>query len=157
MFSLTIWRSKGLSSRKTIESKPMFRILWIVRILSTFVSQLAIKTAMSSSLSTISGCFSKGSLAVSSLFFETTQVMTPLCLSFLIHIWNSVKAFPIPNPCPSWIPSIPSSPITPPQMVLSRSIIKHFLNCPFMAQIISKMRPATYGSESRLSTTSVLT
>jgi len=54
-------KSKGLLSKKTIESNPIFNTLWICLILSTLFSQLAIKTAKSSICNFMSGCLINGS------------------------------------------------------------------------------------------------
>jgi hypothetical protein len=86
----TISRSNGLSSRNTIESIPMFSVSWIWRMLSTLLSQLATKTAKSSSRRTISGCDLKGSAATASSFLLQTARITPRSLSFLIHSCSSV-------------------------------------------------------------------
>ena len=98
MFSLTMARSNGLSSTNTILSKPIFSTFCMALMLSTLVSQLAMKTAISSSRSTMSGCFSKGSRALSSSFFEQTHIIMPLWRNFFTHIWNSVYALPMPSP-----------------------------------------------------------
>ena len=151
-----MFRSNGLSSRNTNESMPMLRMLCMRRMLSALLSQFAINTAMSSTLSTISGFFSNTSLAFLSSFFEHTASMIPRSFSFFIHSWNSVNALPMPNPWPICTFSQPSSPTIPPHRVLSKSNTRHFLNLPHKLHKTSITLDATNGRMSRLSNISVL-
>nr|WP_240530299.1 glycosyltransferase [Novosphingobium sp. PC22D] len=63
------------------------------------------------------------------LFWETV-------LSWKIYLkrgWMARWASPLAEPCPSAIPSRPSSPITPPHSVLSRSRTRHLRASPLAA------------------------
>jgi len=155
MFSLTIFLSKGLSSTKTIESNPIFNISWIYLMLLTLLSQFATKTAISSIFKTISGWCKNGSFAFISSFLLQTAMIIPLSFNSFAHNW--IAEYILPNPkFPILIFSIPSSPIIPPQIVLSKSRIRHFLILPLIVFIISIVFFAIIGKKSTLKIISVV-
>ena len=104
-------RSAGLSSTNTSESRPMSSVSAIARSWSGLSSQLATKTAMSSSRRRISGCRSNGSRASASLFFEQTARIDAARLQLeqvLLERDDTPRPRAVP---PSRMPPRPSSPI----------------------------------------------
>ena len=116
----------------------------MLRIPADFGFQSATKAAKSSSFSTMSGCSRNGRRATSGSFFELTASTIPRCDSSLIATWKSTKASPS-GPLPSVIPSTPSSPITPPQSVLSRSSTRQRRDSPSRAASTAAVWRASTG------------
>jgi hypothetical protein len=74
----------------------------------------------------------QGSRAILGSFLEHTASMTPRSAKALMLLWKSWYASPS-GPLPSRIPVRPSSPMTPPQRVLSRSRTRHRRESPVRA------------------------
>ena len=87
--------------------------------------QLAVKAAKSSRPSAISGWSRKAASAIAVSFFEQTARSTPRARRAFAWRWRARCASPAPEPSPITMPSSPSSPMTPPQRVLSRSSTRH--------------------------------
>ena len=137
-------RSAGLSSMKTRLSGSRFRDSAISRKFLSLGSQLARISMKSSGARVLSGCFSPAR-AFSSSFFESMFSTTPSCFCAFRYCWNSVNTCPWEVSCPMRICSGPSSPMTPPHSVLSRSSTSPFLFFPNRDLIILATLNDRYG------------
>ncbi len=83
------------------------------------------KAAKSDRASTVCG-WAKPSAAIAGSFLLQTASTMPRPASALACAWNAANASPAGVSGPSLMPSTPSSPITPPHSVLSRSSASSF-------------------------------
>ena len=140
---LTNSLSTGLSSINTKESSPILISLALSKILFDFRFQFAFIVKKSSLCKTMLGCFNP-SKAFSKSFFELIVNTIPISFISFIYFWKSSYASPIAVSLPIFIPFTPSSPITPPQRVLSKSRAIAFLFLPYIDFIILATLCAAY-------------
>ena len=121
--------STGLSSINTKLSIPILISFTISMIFWCLGSQFALNDIKSSYFSILFGG-SKPSWALLKSFLEHTANVIPRCFNSLAYFWKDVKVSVIAVSVPIRIPSKPSSSMTPPQQVLSKSKTKHFFVLP---------------------------
>ena len=108
----------------------MLRSFASLMIFLLFSSQLIASATKSSCCKSMSGCKKTGSTS-SWLFLDRMASITPCSFIFLRSLCVSLYLAPSLL-SDNWTPSTPSSPITPPQRVLSRSTAIHFFFLPLV-------------------------